>query len=266
VLPRHDLPLEIMTSNSVTPETVTASAKPESFRSHLPAIAAAAAGTVLATVLGSLIGVAGTLVGIVIGSLLSGTISWWAERGLRRSAAVAAARAEAIKARGRPLHPDEDAAVAQAAVVAQAAAVAEDAEDAVVAEDAQDAAASPSRSRRRRRWAGPAAFVVAAFIGCAVPLTLLEHAVGKPLSAVVQGQPGNGTTLLGRVSGARASHSPSPSATTTGTATAPASSTATGSASSSPAVSATTPAATASGSTTPSATPTAAASASPSPG
>ena len=53
----------------------------------------------LATVLGSLIGVAGTLVGIVVGSLLSGTISWWAERGLRRSAAVAAARAEAIRTR-----------------------------------------------------------------------------------------------------------------------------------------------------------------------
>jgi hypothetical protein len=244
-----------MTSNSVKPETVGASAKPESFRSHLPAIAAATAGTVLATVLGSLIGVAGTLVGIVIGSLLSGTISWWAERGLRRSAAVATARAEAIRARGRPLHHDEEAAVAQAT------------------------AASHGQSRRHRRWAGPAAFVVAAFIGCAVPLTLLEHAAGKPLSAVVQGEPGHGTTLGGGVSGAPASHSPSPSpsATTTGATTAPASSTASTGASSSPAVSATTPAATTSSSSTaasatptatasPSATPTATASASPSPG
>jgi len=237
-----------MTSNSVTPETVSAPAKPESFRSHLPAIAAATAGTVLATALGSLIGVAGTLVGIVVGSLLSGTISWWAERGLRRSAAVATARAEAIRARGRPLHPDEDAAVAQDAAVAEDAAV------------AQEAAASPGRSRRHRRWAGPAAFVVAAFIGCAVPLTLLEHAAGKPLSAVVQGEPGHGTTLGGGVSGARASHSPSPSppARTTGPTTAPASSTAPAGASSSPAVSATTPATTSS--TAPSATPTATAS------
>ena len=197
----------------------------------------------LAAVLGSLIGVAGTLVGIAVGSLLSGTISWWAERGLRRSAAVATVRAEAIRARGRPLHPDEDAAVSQTA------------------------AASHDRARRHRRWAGPAAFIVAAFIGCAVPLTLLEHAAGKPLSAVVQGEPGHGTTLGGGVSGAPASHSPSPSssASTTGpAASAPASITPSG-ASSSPAVTATSPAATTPGSTTPSATPTVAASASASP-
>jgi hypothetical protein len=259
--------VEIMTSNSVKPDTVGVPAKPESFRSHLPAIAAATAGTVLATVLGSLIGVAGTLVGIVIGSLLSGTISWWAERGLRRSAAVATARAEAIRARGRPLHPDEDAAVVEAAADAAVTEAAADAEDAEAAAGAQ-AAPSPGRSRRRRRWAGPAAFVVAAFIGCAVPLTLLEHAVGKPLSAVVQGKPGDGTTMFGGVSGGSASHSPSPSpsATTTGSATAPASGTAPSGASSSPAASATGPAATTSGSTAPSATPTAAGSASPSPG
>ena len=212
------------TTESVRPDTVGAQAKPESFRSHLPAIAAATAGTLLATILGSFIGVAGTLAGITTGSLLSGTISWWTERGLRRSAAVAAARAEAIRTRGRPLHPDEDAVVAHAA--------------------------AHTRDRRHRRWAGPVAFIVVAFIGCAVPLTLLEHATGKPLSAVVQGQPGHGTTLGGGVSGARASHhpSPSPSARATGSATATATSTAPGGTSSSPAVSPT-PASTATGST-----------------
>lgn len=223
-----------MTTDSVKPEAVSDSAKPETFRSHLPAIAAATAGTVLATVLGSLIGVAGTLVGITVGSLLSGTISWWTERGLRRSTAVATARAEAIRARGRPLHPEEDAAVSQAA------------------------ATSHDRGRRHRRWAGPAAFIVAAFIGCAIPLTLLEHAAGKPLSAVVQGQPGHGTTLGGGVSGGPATHSPSPSpsASTTGSATA--SSTAPGSAGSSPAASPTA-AGTGPGSTSPvSGTPTSA--------
>jgi hypothetical protein len=223
-----------MTTDSVKPEAVSDSAKPETFRSHLPAIAAATAGTVLATVLGSLIGVAGTLVGITVGSLLSGTISWWTERGLRRSAAVATARAEAIRTRGRPLHPEEDAAVSEAA------------------------AASHDRGRPRRRWAGPAAFIVAAFIGCAIPLTLLEHAAGKPLSAVVQGQPGHGTTLGGGVSGGTARHSPSPSpsASTTGPATA--SSTASGSASSSPGASPTA-VGTAPGSTSPaSGTPTSA--------
>lgn len=212
-------------SDSDRPDPVGAPAKPESFRSHLPAIAAATAGTLFATLLGSLIGVAGTLVGITIGSLLSGTISWWTERGLRRSAAVATARAEAIRTHGRPLHPDEDAVVAKVA------------------------AASHDRGRQHRRWVGPAVFIVAAFIGCAVPLTLLEHATGKPLSAVVQGKPGHGGTFSGGVSGGRASHSPSPSpsARATGSATA---STSPGSASSSPAASST-PAGTAPASTSP---------------
>ena len=79
------LPLEIMTSDPAKPVP-----KPETFRSHLPAIAAA--GTVLAAVLGSLVGTAGTVAGMAIGSLVSGTCSWWAERGIRRPAAIAAAR------------------------------------------------------------------------------------------------------------------------------------------------------------------------------
>ena len=90
--------LESMTSDTTKPET-TPQAHPDTFRSHLPAIVAATTGTVLAAILGSLIGAAGTIVGIVIGSLASGTASWWAERGIRRSAALATARAEALRAR-----------------------------------------------------------------------------------------------------------------------------------------------------------------------
>ena len=104
---------EIMTSATAKPVTKPG-AKPETFRSHLPAIVAATTGTVLAAILGSLIGAAGTIAGMVIGSLASGTCSWWAERGIRRSAALAAARAEVIRARGHQLHPGEDAAVTQA--------------------------------------------------------------------------------------------------------------------------------------------------------
>ena len=235
---------EIMTSDTVKPQ-----AKPESFRSHLPAIVAATTGTVLAAILGSLIGAAGTIAGMVIGSLASGTCAWWAERGIRRSAALAAARAEVIRARSHPLHPGEDAAVTRDTAVTR------------------DNAAAPGRNGRPGgRWAGPAAFIAAAFIGCAVVVTLLEGAAGKPLSAVVQGKPGHGTTLGGGAVGkaAPASPSPTPPASTTGAA---ATSTTTGGASSSPAAS-TAPAATAPGSTnpasnapnsaTPSATPTAA--------
>ena len=161
-----------MTSDPAQPVT-----KPETFRSHLPAIAAAAAGTLLAAVLGSLIGAAGTVAGMAIGSLVSGTCSWWAERGIRRSGAVAAARAAGIGARGRPLRPGEDAAVTRAAV------------------------ARHDRGRRHRRWAGPAALAAAAFIGCAVAVTLVEQDAGKPLSALVQGKPGHGTTLGGASGG-----------------------------------------------------------------
>jgi len=227
--------LEIMTSDTAQPETKQ-QANSETFRSHLPAIVAATTGTVLAATLGSLIGTAGTIVGMVIGSMAAGTCSWWAERGIRRSTALAAARAEAIRARGRPLHAGEEAAATQAAAVTV------------------DAAAVPGgKGRPRRRWAGPAAFIATAFIGCAIVVTLLEGAAGKPLSAVVQGKPGSGLTLgegtVGKA--APASPSPTPSASTTGAAaTAPASST-TPSGSSSSSAASTAPASTAPSSITP---------------
>src|SRR5260370_21647671 len=149
--------LDIMTSDSAKPETKPG-AKPETFRSHLPAIAAATTGTMLAAILGSLIGAAGTIAGMVIGTLASGTCSWWAERGIRRSAALATARAEVIRARGHPLHPGEDAAVTQdtAAVTQDTAAVTQD-----TAAVTQDTAGRHSPSRPRRRWAGPAALIAA---------------------------------------------------------------------------------------------------------
>ena len=229
-----------MTSDTANSE-IKPQAKAETFRSHLPAIVAATTGTVLAAILGSLIGAAGTIAGMVIGSLASGTASWWAERGIRRSAALATARAEAIRARGRPLHPDEDAAVTQAAVITH---------------DAAAADSGPGRPRSRGRWAGPAAFIVAAFIGCALVVTLLEGAAGKPLSAVVQGKPGHGTTLGGGAVGKAAQPSPSPTPSGSTTATPSTSATGSGTASATPSGAGISPAAstapaTAPGSTSP---------------
>src|SRR5205823_2429867 len=165
-----------MTSDIAKPQTKPG-AKPETFRSHLPAIVAATTGTVLAAVLGSLVGAAGTIAGMVIGSLASGTCSWWAERGIRRSTALAAARADAVRTRGRPLHPHEDAAVTQP--------------DAAAQDIAAITGAAPGRHGRPRpgrRWAGLALVIAAAFIGGAVAVTVVEGAAGKPLSAVVQGK------------------------------------------------------------------------------
>ena len=63
--------------------------------------------------MGSLIGAADAIAGMVIGSPASGTCSWWAERGIRRSTVLAAARAETTGTRGRQPHPHQDTAVTQ---------------------------------------------------------------------------------------------------------------------------------------------------------
>lgn len=221
------------------------SPKPETFRSHLPAIVAATAGTVSAAVLGSLLGTAGTIVGMAIGSLMAGTLSWWAERGIRRSAAMASAQAEAIRSRSRHLQPDDDAVTVPASPRARRGDL-HPGDDAVAVTGSRHA-----RVRTRRRWAGPVAIAAAAFIGCAIPLTLLEHAAGKPLSAIVQGQPGHGTTLGGGAVGKPApsrAPTPSPGATSPAATTGATPGNASSSAPASP-----TPAGTASGSTSPSA-------------
>jgi hypothetical protein len=228
-----------MTSDIAKPQT-TQEARPETFRSHLPAIAAATAGTVLAAVLGSLIGAAGTIAGVVIGSLASGTCSWWAERGIRRSTALATARAEAI--RTRHLHASN----APAATQPDAAAADTGATTRIVS-------GRHGRPRPSRRWAGLAAIIAAAFIGGAIAVTVVEGAAGKPLSAVVQGKPGHGTTLGGGAVGtaAPASPSPSPAASTTGAAATTPAASATPSDASSPPAASTAPAATAPGGTNP---------------
>ena len=108
------------------------SARPETFRSKLPAIAAATLGTVLAALLGSYLGTGGTLAGLAVGTAAAGSVSWWAERGIRRSAAVAAAKAQAVRARGRDLTPAEETMVITAATRQH-----------------------DRRERRRRRWPAP---------------------------------------------------------------------------------------------------------------
>lgn len=175
----------------------SAPGKPETFRDHLPAILAAAGGTLLVTVLGSWLGNTGTLIGVALGSLGSGTLSWWAERGIRRAraaAAAAAGKAEAVRAKDRQPHPAGDAAITRPA---------------------------HDRTRRNRRWATPVGIVLAAFLGCAIPLTIFEHAAGKPVSAVTRHQPGHGTTLFGGGTGTPSPSPPAPTAPATSSAATP---------------------------------------------
>jgi hypothetical protein len=152
------------------PEDKTSSSR--QFFSHLPTIAAAAVGSVCAAVLSSFLGGAGTMTGMVLGSVTLGTVSWWADRGFRRANAAARARAEAIKRLGRPLDPDETQVITQ------------------TAKTRHDRAS-------RRRWGTWAAVIVAVFAACAVSVTAIELAAGRPLSDVVTGHAGHGTTLGG---------------------------------------------------------------------
>jgi len=101
--------------------------------------------------------------------------------------------------------------------------------------------------------------IAAAFIGCAIAVTLVEGASGKPLSAMVQGKPGHGTTLGG---GAVDQHGrgrcdrPASSTTTAGTSSSPAASTARAATAPSSTPASSTSASSVPNSTTPSATPT----------
>ena len=268
-----------MTSDTAQQETKPQAKPPETFRSHMPAIIAAMTGTVLAAVLGSLLGSTGTIVGMALGSMASGTCSWWAERGIRRSAAAAQARAEALRARGHHTHPGQDAAATRTAVTRLSATEAAAAQTAAYwseppgaetsragttrAEPTRAAARRHGRTSKRPRWALPVMFVVAAFVGCALVVTAVEGAAGKPLSAVVQDKPGHGTTLGGGSVGksAATTPTPTPSVSVTGGTTAPATTSPSAGASGTPSASVspsatTQPTVSTSPSVTPTATPT----------
>jgi hypothetical protein len=82
--------------------------QPETFRNHLPALAGSAIGTLIAAVVGShLFGAAGTRYALLIGSAVSGTVSWWGERAIRKSNELAHAKLEAKKKKGAELSPTE---------------------------------------------------------------------------------------------------------------------------------------------------------------
>lgn len=180
---------------------------PRQFVSHIPAIAAGSCGAVCAALLGSFLGTAGTMLGMAIGSVASGTVAWWAERGFRRANAAAKAQAKAVQHLGRPLHEHETQVIAK------------------VAEQ------TVNHKFSWKRWRPLAVILVSVLVGCVLVVTLVERAVGEPLTSVVTGHPGHGTTLggggttpaspspSGTATSDRSEH-PSPSATPTGTVTA----------------------------------------------
>ena len=79
----------------------------ETFRSHLPALAASVIATTVAAVISSRFLGPGTRYALIGTPFIFGFTSWWAERGIRRSQAIAKAKLEAQKQRGRPLNLEE---------------------------------------------------------------------------------------------------------------------------------------------------------------
>jgi hypothetical protein len=149
-----------------TPDTFgNAMADAERFSTHLPTLAATAAGTVLATISGGYLGIAGTMTGLVGGTFVTGAAAWWIDRGLRRSAALAKAKAAAVRRRGRPL---TDAETVQLAAIVDA---------------------SEARLPRVIPWRLIGISSAAAVIAGLGTITGLEVAYGNPVSAVVQQPP-----------------------------------------------------------------------------
>jgi hypothetical protein len=77
----------------------------------------------------------------------------------------------------------------------------------------------PRRTRSRRPWALFAAACAGVFVGVLAVVTTVELVAGRPLSDVVRGQSGSGTSLLGTVGNTKHSTTPTPAVTVTVTPT-----------------------------------------------
>jgi hypothetical protein len=75
----------------------------ERFTNQLPTLVASAFATGFWAFAGPYINAAGTLTGVTAGSLAIGTVTWWAERLIRRAHDLARLKAAAIRRNGKPL-------------------------------------------------------------------------------------------------------------------------------------------------------------------
>lgn len=158
--------------------------KKETFAAHLPAVIASAAVTVGMTFLASFLGTAGTLGGLLLGPVITGTGSWYGERGIRLAAARAKARREAAARRGRPLTETETGLIDMRAE--------------------QDQRRKSGRGKRLPLAVAGAIAACALVAGVAVT-GLTAAATGKTVAQVVRGQPPAPETSR------RPEHSPTPS-------------------------------------------------------
>jgi hypothetical protein len=139
----------------------------DKFSSHLPAVLASTTATIFATFGLSFLGVAGTLIGLVGGSFVTGAGAWWFERWYRRVTAVAKAKREAMRRRGRPLTSTETQMIERIT-------------------DAKQPRVRGFPWKLASMCAGAALVIVAAVV------VFIELGTGKPVSAVVQNKPAHG--------------------------------------------------------------------------
>jgi hypothetical protein len=79
--------------------------------------------------------------------------------------------------------------------------------------------AKPEPRRPRRSWAVFAAASAGVFVGVLAVVTIVELVAGRPLSDVVRGESGSGTSVLGTVGDTTTSHSTTPTPAVTVTVT-----------------------------------------------
>lgn len=139
----------------------------ERFTSHLPAVLAATTATVIATIGTSALGYGGTILGVTLGSLVTGSGAWVAERWLRRWSAVAKAKAEAMKRKGRPLTDTETQMIKR-----------------VVDQRYQRVRGLP--------WKLMSLSAASVFALVVAVIAVIELTAGKPVSAVVRNEPASG--------------------------------------------------------------------------
>ena len=137
------------------------------FSNHVLTLLAGALATVGASFGLSFLGYGGTQAGLAVGSVLTSGGTWWIERGFRRSADLAKAKAAAIKRKGQPLSVTETHYI-----------------KAVV-----DAKHKRDRSVPWRSIAVTASLLAAV---STVFIVFIALAAGKPVSAIVQNKPAHG--------------------------------------------------------------------------
>jgi hypothetical protein len=147
-------------------------------------------GAIASAVGGAFLGITGTFIGLAAGSMISSTAAWWIERGIRRSQAIAKAKADARKHRGgRELSPTETQAIEKIT------------------------GRKFDLLNRGISWKKIAVIGSATLILALGVITAWEKIANKPLSDVVTGHKGHGLSITGGSTQPTQSPSYSPSPT-----------------------------------------------------